>query len=108
MLLKTGIELDLITDLEMLKMVERAKRGGLCFVGSKRMVKANNKYLQDYNPNEDSTFIMYWDANNLYGWAMSQSLPFKNLRFRTDITLDRKSTRLNSSHEFVSRMPSSA
>ena len=42
MLLKTGIELDLITDLEMLKMVERAKRGGLCFVGSKRMVKANN------------------------------------------------------------------
>ena len=56
MLLKTGIELDLITDLKMFKMVERAKRGGLCFVGSKRMVKANNKDTEDYNPNGDSTF----------------------------------------------------
>ena len=99
MLLKTGIELDLITDLEMLKMVERAKRGGLCFVGSKRMVKANNKYLEDYNPNEDSTFIMYWDANNLYGWAMSQSLPFKNLRFRTDITLEDILSTADDNHE---------
>ena len=87
MLLETGIELDLITDLEMLKMIENSKRGGLCFVVSKRMDKANNKYLEDYNPNDDSTYIMYWDANNLYGWAMSQYLPFKNLRFRTDITL---------------------
>ena len=59
MLSKTGIELDLITDLDMLQMVERAKTCGLCFVGSKRMVKANNKYLEDYNPNEDSTYIMY-------------------------------------------------
>ena len=42
MLLLTGIELDLITDLKILDMVERMKRGGLCFVGSKRYVKANN------------------------------------------------------------------
>ena len=52
MLLRTGIELDLITDLEMLKMVERAKECGLCFAGSKRMVKANNTYLEDYNPKQ--------------------------------------------------------
>ena len=70
----------------MLKTVERAKRGGLCFVGSKRMVKANNRYSEAYNPNEDNTYILHWDANNIYGWAMSQYLPFKNLRLRTHIT----------------------
>ena len=54
MLLQTGVHLDLITDLEMPKIFESAKRGGLCFVGSKRHVKANNKYLDDYSPKEDS------------------------------------------------------
>ena len=46
MLLLTNIELDLITDLKMLDLVERMKRGGLCFVGSKRYVTANNKYME--------------------------------------------------------------
>jgi hypothetical protein len=87
MLLLTGIELDLITDMKILNMVERMKRGGLCFVGSKRYVKANNKYLEDFNPNKPETYIMYWDANNLYGWAMSQSLPYKDLRIDNAITL---------------------
>ena len=45
MLLMTNIELDLITDLEMLEMIEKMKRGGLCFVGSQRHVEANNHYL---------------------------------------------------------------
>jgi hypothetical protein len=77
MLLLTGIELELITDLKILDMVERMKRGGLCFVGSKRYVKANNKYLEDFDPNKPETYIMYWDANNLYGWAMSQLAPLQ-------------------------------
>jgi hypothetical protein len=81
MMLKTGIELDQITDLKTLDFIERMKRGGLCFVGSKRQVRANNKYLKDFDPNKPSTFIMYWDANNLYGWAMSQVLPYKDLKF---------------------------
>jgi hypothetical protein len=80
-LLKTGIELDQITDLKTLDFIERMKRGGLCFVGSKRQVRANNKYLKDFDPKKPSTFIMYWDANNLYGWAMSQVLPYKDLKF---------------------------
>ena len=63
------------------------------------MVKASNKYLEDYNPNEDSTFIMYWDANSLYGWAMSQYLPFKNLRFRTYITLEDILSTADDNHE---------
>lgn len=80
LLLKTGIELELITDLEIMDMVERQKRGGLCFVGSKRYAQANNKYLETYDRSKPSTYLMYWDANNLYGWAMSQYLPYKNLK----------------------------
>ena len=88
MLLKTDIELELITDLEMLHMIEKMKRGGLCFVGSKRHVKANNKYLEDYDPEQESNYLMYWDANALYAWAMSEYLPYENLKFRDDITLE--------------------
>jgi len=89
MLLQTKVKLDLINDVDMLSMIERQKRGGLCFVGSKRYVKANNKYLPDYNPEEDSNYLMYWDANNLYGWAMSQSLPLDNLRFEEGTSLNK-------------------
>ncbi|MFM7985283.1 MAG: hypothetical protein ACKPKO_38790 [Candidatus Fonsibacter sp.] len=81
---KTDIELDLITDIEMLQMVERQKRGGLSYVGSKRHVKANNKYVDDFKPEEDSNYIMYWDANNLYGWAMSEYLPYGCLEFENE------------------------
>jgi len=73
----------------MLDMIERHKRGGLCFVGSKRYVQANNKYLDNYDKSKPSTFIMYWDANNLYAFAMSQCLPYKDLKLYNDITLDR-------------------
>ena len=88
MLLLTGIELDLVTELKMLDMIERQKRGGLCFVGSKRHVKANNKYLDDFDINKPSNYLMYWDANNLYGWAMSQYLPFANLTLNKVIPVD--------------------
>ena len=48
MLLQTKVKFDLINDVDVLSMMERQKRGGLCFVGSKRYVKANNKYLPAY------------------------------------------------------------
>ena len=79
MLLKTNIELELITDPTIFDMIERQKQGGLCFVGSKRHVTANNKYMDDYDKSKPSNYLMYWDANNLYGWAMSQRLPYKDL-----------------------------
>ena len=81
MLLKTGVKLELITDIEVLNMYESMKRGGLCFVGSKRHVKANNKYLEGYDETQESNYIMYWDANNLYGFAMSQYLPYADFKF---------------------------
>ena len=68
-------------------MVERMKRGGLCMVGSKRHVKANNEYIADYNPNKKSNYILYLDANNLYGWAMSQLLPYENSKSDNSIKL---------------------
>jgi hypothetical protein len=89
MLLITEIELDLIYDLKILNIIERMKRGGLCFVGSKRHVKANNKYIDDFDPKKPSDYLMYWDANNLYGWAMSQSLPYKDLEFEEHKKLEK-------------------
>ena len=51
-------------------------------------MKANNPYVDDYKPEEPNNYLMYWDANNLYGWAMSQYLPYEGLHFNENITLD--------------------
>ena len=82
-LLQTKIELELITDQEVLTMVEKSKRGGLTFVGAKCYAKANNKQMGvgNYDPKIESSYIAYVDANNLYGWAMVQSLPYKDIKF---------------------------
>ena len=62
--------LDTVADMDMLLMFEKGIRGGITQV-FKRYAKANNKYMKDlYNPNEESTYLQYLDANNLYGWRM--------------------------------------
>ena len=71
---KTNIELELLTDYDMLLMVEEGIRGGICH-SIHRYAKANNKYIKNYNNNEQSSHIQYLEANNLYGWAMSKILP---------------------------------
>ena len=71
---KTGMKLYLITDPDMLLMFERGIRGGITQV-VKRYAKANNKYMNDYDRREPSRYLQYLDANNLYGWVMSQPLP---------------------------------
>ena len=83
----TKAKLDLITYLNLLDMIERSKRGGLCYVSSKRYVKANNHYLPDYDDNQEENCIIYEDANSLYAWAMTQALPYKYLRFDTTSSL---------------------
>ena len=58
----------------MLQIVEKAIRGGICNV-IHQYAKANNKYMKYYDKNKESLYLMHCDANNLYGWAMSQKLP---------------------------------
>ena len=75
--MKTEIKLELIIDINMLNMIEKMQKGGLCFVGSQRYVQANNKYMPNHDPNKESNYITYEDANNLYGCSMSEYLPYK-------------------------------
>ena len=81
MLLKTGVEIDPLTDKDMYEMSEKGLRGGMCQV-SHNEAKANNKYMgEDYDENKPSNYINYLDANNLYGLAMSMKLPIGKLKW---------------------------
>jgi len=80
MLKTTKLELDPITDVNQLLFFERGIRGGVSMI-SHRYAKANNKYMKNYNSNEPSSYITYLDANNLYGWAMSEKLPIGNFKW---------------------------
>ena len=67
---KTNVELELLTDYDMLLMVEEGIRGGICHA-IQRYAKANNKYMNDSDRKKKSSYIQYLDANNLYGKAMT-------------------------------------
>ena len=92
MLKMTDIKLELMTDVDMFQFIEKGLRGGISYIAN-RYGKANNKYITDYDKNKPSKYIMYLDANNLYGWAMSQYLPtggFKWLKQNKIDNLDLK------------------
>ena len=84
MLLKTGVELEQIHDLEMYEMIEKGLRGGVCQV-SRKHVTANNKYMKTYNKDVVSSYISYLDANNLYGVGMTQKLPYAYFQWSDDM-----------------------
>ena len=79
---KCGIILELLSDPDMHLMIEKGIRGGISTI-THRHAKANNKYLKDFDPTKESSYIVYLrvDANNLYGWAMSQYLPTSEFRW---------------------------
>ena len=87
MLKHTGIELQLLTDIDMVLFVERGIRGGISQC-SNRYCRANNPYVTDYNPTEDTTYLMYYDVNNLYGSVMMQHLLYGGFEWVDNVEQD--------------------
>ena len=83
MLKMTGVNLELLSDVDKLLMIEKGIRGGVSMV-SNRYGKANNKYMKDFNKKKPSKYLTYLDANNLYGAAMSQKLPVHSFKWMTN------------------------
>jgi hypothetical protein len=80
----TKIKLELLSDPDMLRMIQKGTRGGISMI-SNRHGKSNNKYMGDsYDPSQPSKFIQYLDANNLYGWAMCKPLPVGGFEWMTE------------------------
>ena len=80
----TGIELEKISDIDKYLFIEEGLRGGISYI-AKKYAKANNKYLNGYDPKKSSTFISYLDMNNLYGWPMSEYLPCGRFKWLKNI-----------------------
>lgn len=87
MLKMTNIKLELMTDIDMFQFIEKGLPGGISYIAN-RYSKANNKYMKEYYENKPSKYIMYLDANNLYGWAMSQYLPTGGFKWMTQKQID--------------------
>ena len=82
---KTEVKLELLTNYDMLLMVEKGIRSGICQV-IHRYAKANNKYMKNYDKNAESSYLVFLDANNLYGCAMSQKLPVNGLKWAKNLS----------------------
>ena len=82
---ETNVNLELLTDIDMLLMTEAGIRGGMC-QSIHRYAKANNKNMKNYDKSIESSYLMYLDANSLYGWAMSQKLPVNGFKWINDLS----------------------
>ena len=82
---KTNVNLELLTDIDMLLMIEVGIRGGM-YLSVHRYAKVNNKYMKNYDKSIESSYSMHLDANNLYGWAMSQKVPVNGFKWVSDLS----------------------
>ena len=80
MLKMIRIELNPISDIDMPLFIEKEIRGGICYI-AKRHSNTNNNYMECYDSSKESKYITYLDADNLYGWAMSQYLPYSGFKW---------------------------
>ena len=76
-------KLELMTDIDMFQFIEKGMHNRVSYIAN-RYGKANNEYMKEYDEKVPSKYIMYLDANNLYGWAMSQYLPTGNFKWMSD------------------------
>ena len=84
MLKMTGVKFEKISDIDHYLFIEKGSREGISYI-AKRYAKANNKYMCDYDSNKQSTFITYLDKNNLYGWSMSEYLPYGEFKWLKNV-----------------------
>ena len=82
---KTGVKLELLTNIDILLVVKKGIRGGICHA-IHRYAEANNKYMKNYDKNTTSSYLMYLDAKNLYGWAKSQKLPVNGFEWVEELS----------------------
>ena len=84
----TGVGLEKIPDIVKYLFVEKGLKGRVSYIAKRWQIqiheannKANNKYMKDYDPEQPLKFITYLDMNNLYGWTMSNYLPYDGLKW---------------------------
>ena len=82
---KENANLELLTDVDMLLMIEAGTRGRIC-QSTHRYAKANNKYMNNYDKKIELSYLTYLNANNLYGWAMSKKLPVNGFKSENDLS----------------------
>ena len=83
MLKMTNVKLELMTNIDVFQFIEKGIHGGVSYIAN-RYGKANNKYMEEYDEESPSKYILYHDANNLCGWAISQHLPTGGFRWMMD------------------------
>jgi len=88
MLKMTDIKLELMSDIDMFQFIEKGMRGGTSYIAN-RFGVANNQYMKSFDKTKPSKYITYRDANNLYGWAMSQHLPTGGFKWMTQKQIDK-------------------
>lgn len=81
LLKKTGVEIEFLADIDMPLFIQRGMREEIS-IASTRYAKANNPTVRGYDPKQAKKYIMYLDANNLYGWAVSKPLPKRDFRWK--------------------------
>ena len=84
MLKMTGVKLEKISDIDKNLFIEKRLRGEISYI-AKRYAKANNKYMKNCNPKKPSKFTIYLDKNNLYGWTMSEYLPYERFKWLKNV-----------------------
>ena len=84
MLEMSVVKLEKISDIDKYLFIEKGLTGEISYI-AKRYAKANNKYMNDYDPKKQPAFVSYLDLNNLYGWAMSEYLPYDGFKWLKNI-----------------------